>query len=360
MLYKDNVEQAKKRWDAWWRGEDTDRCCINITARNSVPATEEEQKILSVPNDPDGLLQYWTDPEWIVKRTRISLGRTWYGGDSFPIATVNLGAAGHAGFFHGSKYSFDKQSVWFFPCYESLSEIAFDESSFLYRKTLDVTRALAEDSKGDYMVSMSDCSGNIDVLSHLIGPDELMINMLEESEEVSDALNKVQYAYKKIHEDSYSIVKDVNMGGSCIGWLKTWAPGLHAQMQSDMSVMLSNNMFKEFIEPELREQTELLDYSLYHFDGIEQLRHLDTLLSIEKLHTIQWTQVVGQPPCTDFIPELQKIQNAGKNILINVSPRQIEPLLQNLSPKGLCLNIRARSQEEGEAILKDIERLTRR
>ena len=119
-------------------------------------------------------------------------------------------------------------------------------------------------------------------------------------------------------------------------------------------------MFKEFIEPELREQTEFLDYSLYHFDGIEQIRHLDTLLSIEKLHTIQWTQVAGQPPCTDFIPELQKIQKAGKNILINVSPRQIEPLLQNLSPKGLCLNIRARSQEEGEAILKDIERLTRR
>ncbi len=358
MLYKDGIEKAKERWGAWWNGELIDRCLVNITARKPIPITSDEQKILQVPDTPDGLLQYWTDPEWIVKRTRIGLERTWYGGDAFPIATVNLGAAGHAGFFKGSKYSFDARSLWFYPSLQSFNELEFDEGSFLYKKTLEVTRALAEDSKGDYMVSMSDCSGNIDALSHLIGPDELMIRMLEEPEEVLEALGKLQHAYKKIHEESFNIVKDVNMGGSCIGWLKTWAPGLHAQMQSDMSVMFSNDMFGEFIEPELRSQTEFLDYSLYHFDGIEQIRHLDTLLSIEKLHTIQWTQVAGQPPCTEFIPELQKIQKAGKNLLIIVNPRQIEPLLQNLSSKGLCLNVRVRSEEEGESLLKNIEKLT--
>jgi hypothetical protein len=191
-----------------------------------------------------------------------------------------------------------------------------------------------------------------------MGPETLMFHMVEEPEKVQAALKKVQSAYRKIHEISYSIVRDVNMGGCCIGWLRTWAPGFHAQMQSDMSVMFSNDMFAEFIEPELRTQTELLDYSLYHFDGIEQIRHLDTLLSIPKLHTIQWTQVAGQPPCTEFFPELRKIQAAGKNLLINVEPRQVEPLLQNLSSKGLCLNLWVGSPEEGEAILKQVEKLT--
>lgn len=205
---------------------------------------------------------------------------------------------------------------------------------------------------------MPDCSGNIDVLSHLMGPETLMFHMLEEPEEVQTALKKIQTVYQKIHETSYSLVKDVNMGGSCIGWLCTWAPGFHAQMQSDMSVMFSNDMFKEFIEPELRAQTELLDYSLYYLDGMEQTRHLDTLLSIPKLHTIQWTQVAGQPPCTEFIPGLKKIQEAGKNLLISVEPWQVEPLLQNLSSKGLCLNLEVGSLEEGEAILKQVEKLT--
>ena len=90
----------------------------------------------------------------------------------------------------------------------------------------------------------------------------------------------------------------------------------------------------------------------------EQIRHLDTLLSIPKLHTIQWTQVVGQPPCTEFFPELKKIQKAGKNLLINVEPGQVEPLLQNLSSKGLCLNLYVGSPEEGEAILKQVKKLT--
>jgi len=205
---------------------------------------------------------------------------------------------------------------------------------------------------------MSDCTGNIDALSHLMGPDNLMFKMLEEPEEVLAALGTIQSAYRKIHETSYHLVKDVNMGGSCVGWLRTWAPGFHSQMQSDMSVMFSNDMFRQFVEPELRAQTELLDYSLYHLDGIEQIRHLDTLLSIPKLHTIQWTQVAGQPPCTDFLPELQKIQKAGKNLLIHITPQQIEPLLQNLSSRGLCLNLSAGSQEEGEAILRRIEKLT--
>ena len=101
MLYKNGIEKAKERWGAWWNGELIDRCLVNITARKPIPITSDEQKILQVPDTPDGLLQYWTDPEWIVKRTRIGLERTWYGGDAFPIATVNLGAAGHAGFFKG-------------------------------------------------------------------------------------------------------------------------------------------------------------------------------------------------------------------------------------------------------------------
>ena len=83
-------------------------------------------------------------------------------------------------------------------------------------------------------------------------------------------------------------------------------------MQCDLSVMLSNPMFKEFIMPELQAQCELLEYPLYHFDGIEQLRHLDDLLSIPNLKTIQRTQVAGQGPVTDYIPALQKIQAAEK------------------------------------------------
>ena len=158
--------------------------------------------------------------------------------------------------------------------------------------------------------------------------------------------------------DVRNITKDNNQGGGCVGWLSTWAPGYHAQMQCDLSVMISNSMFKEFILPELQTQCDMLEYPLYHFDGIEQLRHLDDLLSIPNLKTIQWTQVVGQPPVTDFIPALQKIQAAGKNLHIAVDSRQIRPLMENLSSKGLYLTTWANSKDEADTIVKDVTRWT--
>ena len=355
MMYKNGWEQAKKRLTAWWDGEILDRCCAAVVV--SEPVKETGKYRIGLPDDQEGRNRYWSDAETIIKRNRLAMEKTWFGGEAFPMISLDLGAAGHAGFFKGARHSFE-DTVWFYPSVQHLDEMEFDENTYLYQKTLELARAFAEDSKGDYMISMSDCSGNADVLSHLIGPDELLPLMLEEPEVVQRAMKKAQYAYEQIHRKTYDIIKDVNQGGSCIGWLRTWAPGLHAQMQSDMSVMISSEMFRQFVEPELRAQCDFLDYSLYHFDGVEQIRHLDSLLSIEKLHAIQWTQVICHPRCTECIAELKRIQAAGKNLLICISPDQIRPLMENLSSKGLYLLLNADTVEEGEAMLEEISRLT--
>ena len=87
--------------------------------------------------------------------------------------------------------------------------------------------------------------------------------------------------------------------------------------------------------------------------------HLDDLLSIPRLNAIQWTGVTGQPPPSHFIPELQKSQAAGKGLVINTSADQIEPLMTNLSSKGLFLKIYVGSKDEAEYAFKLIEKLTR-
>ena len=355
MKYVNDWDMIKKRFTAWWDGEIIDRCCASITFSNA--AAVDKDHILDFPKDKDEIFKFWTDPEQLIKRNRLMMENSWYGGEAFPLVNLNMGASGHAGFFKGADFAF-ADTVWFFPSAKHPDEIEFDENSFLFKKTLEIAKALADDSKGDYGVSVSDSSGNIDALSHLLGPEELLPLMIEEPEAVKAGMEKIQVAYEAIHRRVYDIVKDINDGGSSTGWLHTWAPGLHAQLQSDASVMISNAMYREFIEPELRTQCDMLDYPLYHFDGIEQLRHLDTLLSIEKLRTIQWTQDAGQPPCTEFFPQLQKIQKAGKNLLIWVEPEQVKPIMENLSSKGLFLLVNASSKEEGEDILKYIAKVT--
>jgi len=79
---------------------------------------------------------------------------------------------------------------------------------------------------------------------------------------------------------------------------------------------------------------------------------------VPNLRAIQWTQVAGQPPVTDYIPELRKIQQAGKNLIIIANHDQIEPLMENLSSKGLLLLTGAASKDEADAIIKKVAKLT--
>lgn len=353
MRYKKDWDMSKTRLKAYWNGEIVDRCCISVKVYNQ----GSSPLIRLVPGSDEERIRYWTDAERVISRNRALMENTYYGGEAFPCIFVDLGAGGHAGFFKGEKHYFG-DSVWFFPSLSDPDTLEFDRDSFLYQKTLELARAYTEDSKGDYFISMPDSTGNADALSHLMGSDELLPAMLEEPEAIQRALGKIELAYESIMRDVYAIVKDVNEGGSCVDWMSTWAPGFHAQMQSDMSVMISNPMFKEFVLPELQVQCQLLDYPIYHFDGVEQIRHLDDILSLPRLKAIQWTQVAGQKPCTEYLPELRRIQAAGKNLLLIVSPDQIKPLMENLSSKGVLFVTSTKTNEDADQLIKNVSHMT--
>ena len=346
MRYKEDWESAKKHFGAFWQGEMLDRCTIGIRA------PKDKSVVIPQPKDDEA---YRTDPEAIIRYNRAVMENTCYLGDAFPLITLDLGASGHAAFFKGERHYIDG-TVWFFPSLSDPRELEFDPDSLLYRKTIEIAEALAEDSKGDYCISMPDDSGNADALAHLMGSENLLCTMIDDPEGVEEGLRKIQKAYEDVMRRAREITKGVNDGGGCIGWLNTWAPGFHAQMQCDLAAMISKEHFDRFIAPELTAQSNFLDYALYHLDGIEVRRHLDTLLSIPTLKAIQWTQVVGQPSCLEFLDDLKRIQKAGKRLVIIVSPDQIEPLLTELSSKGLYLLTSASDKEEAEAILKCAEK----
>ncbi len=64
-------------------------------------------------------------------------------------------------------------------------------------------------------------------------------------------------------------------------------------MQCDLSVMISADLYNEFVIPELKEQMGWNQYPVYHFDGKEQRKPLDYILALEELKMIQWTNVEG-------------------------------------------------------------------
>ena len=356
MSNRGNWEKSKERFKALWQRKIIDRCCIAIFAPRDRHYYEQEP----FPTDPEEQEKYWFDGEKVLNRNLKRIHHTCFLGDAFPHIFLNLGASGHAGYFRGSRYQLDHRTVWFFPFIDNWKQDAleFDLENSLYRKTIDLARFLAEESQERYFVSMPDISGNLDALAHLRGSENLLTDLMLQRQQVHEALDTIQDIWLKTNRMVRDIIWNNNNGGCTIGWLHTWAPGFHSQLQCDLSVMISPEHFSEFVMPELEEQSGLLDYALYHFDGIDQLKHLDMILSIERLKMIQWTCVEGQPPPIEFIPELKKIQLAGKGLLLKIESKWLQPLMEQLSSAGLYLVIETSSKDEALQVLKTAERLT--
>jgi hypothetical protein len=130
-------------------------------------------------------------------------------------------------------------------------------------------------------------------------------------------------------------------------------------MQCDLSVMISPKMFERLVIPELEQQMEWLAYPVYHFDGIEQERHLSHLLGLPKLRAIQWTNVDGQAPPRAYMSVLKRIQAAGKNLILMTPAADVPELLENLTVTGLYLHCSAHAPDEADALVRHVAKYGR-
>jgi len=353
MLYKPDWEKSKQRFEALWENEIIDRCCISVMAPKDGGEPYEPY-----PEKYEDQIKYWTDPEWILRRNIRMMENTFYGGDAIPMINTAIGPCAHAAFF-GCEYSFKENTVWFEEAIKDwdTDELKFDPKNKLYLQFKKNLQYLSKEGKGKFFVAMPDHTSSIDALAHIRGSENVLTDLFLEPENVKAALKTITDVWIDTNNDYYGYTQPCNDGGSCVGWLNTWAPGRHSQLQCDISVMISPEFFEEFVMEELTRAADSMDYPIYHFDGVEQIRHLDMLLSIKNLKMIQWTQVAGQPSITENIPVLQKIQAAGKGLLINSwDMPKIRTLIDNLSPKGLYIVTYLQNESDARDLLKIVEK----
>jgi len=75
---------------------------------------------------------------------------------------------------------------------------------------------------------------------------------------------------------------------------------------------------------------------MYHLDGIGQLPHLDSLLTINELDAVQWVPGDGKPKQGEWPHVYQKIYMAGKKIQIWEGIDNLESVINAIgSGKGI-------------------------
>src|SRR5690606_13364738 len=145
-------------------------------------------------------------------------------------------------------------------------------------------------------------------------PQQFNIDLIESPAEVKRLIRRVTDLYFQIFDKSYNRLKAA--GQACSTW-----PGIVSSYKwyvasNDFSCMISPEMFQTFFLPGLIEECRALEASLYHLDGPDALRHLDSLLAIPELDAIQWVYGSGHGRASDWIEVYQRCQAAGKGLQI--------------------------------------------
>lgn len=348
MRFKEDIDKVRERLYAFWEREIIDRVCISVIAPNKTGAN-----ISMFRNDFSGnaqaLKDYWEDPQTIYKNNIARLEGTYLGGETLPVIFQNYGPSGHSSYF-GAKPVYSNDTIWFNPVWNCLEDTGNTYTEEILRKQLSIAKYLTDNARDDYFVGMPDNCGTMDAICHLYGTENVLMDMITCPELIKKAVDTVNRSWEKTNEMFYNISEKHNSGG-VHAWMHLLAPGRLTHMQCDMSVMISEQFYEEFVIPELEQQMQWLDYPVYHFDGIEQLRHLPYLLNLEKLKAIQWTYVAGQPSAAHFIPALKQIQRAGKSLIIMCPACDIPVLLDELSAKGLYIHTEVQTVDQAKEII---------
>lgn len=345
MININNFENIEKKYMEYWDKENHDRPLMDIRA----PRYDS----YSVNHKYSGSLkERWLDTEYVLKKERRIMESSYYKGEAYPLMNPNLGPDIFGAYF-GCGITFGEDTSWASHHVAGLEDINcsyLEKNNIWLQKTIELTETMVNESKGDYLVGITDLHPGMDGLVSLRGPEKLCLDLFEE-DEVVKKLNFMMFErFKEIYHILNQILSTKQRGNS--NWMGVWHPQGWYVTSCDFMGMISEEMYKEFVEPELIEEIAFLKNTIFHLDGPGALRHLDSLLKLEGLDGIQWVYGAGQPTASYWLPVLKKIQDAGKLIHIDIVPEDLPILLKELKPEGVLYRMNCASTEEADEMMK--------
>lgn len=355
-IYKSDWKEAKQRMSDWWDGKKVDRAIAKGYAPVEPQDTPRRSKlILDLPDK-------YTQPEAVFNNVEYGFERTFFGGEAFPCHFVYLGPMFSLACL-GCKPNFTQGTTWYESPYKSLDDLAknfkFDKNNHWWQLLKEITYRSAKRSDGRYLTTLTNFTSIIDVIAGLIGEENLFLAMIEEPEKLKAVRDKIACLGKETFDEMSEIISPFSDG--YIDWMQVWSNKKSRTNQCDSCVMISPEMFHDFVLDDLESTYEYIDNAIYHLDGEEQIRHLDILLSIEKIKVIQWVPSVkvNQPEYRDpmnWLELFKRIQDGGKSVLITTPPERVNELLQKVDPSKVILNIKCPDMKSANKTLVELDK----
>ena len=351
-------ERAMKRVDAWFHGAILDRVPVRFSRHNA----QYDQVLQGDARRWPTLKDRWLDAEYQVDSFLKSLEGQTFKGESFPVYWPNLGPDIYAAFF-GCELEFGEVTSWSHPIIGDLSEgvslqkPVFDPSHPYLQKLRQMTTLALEKCQGRALVGLTSWCPGIDCVAAWLGPENLCMSLLTEREQVKELLPLSMEPFRGMFDAFTDTIR--GKGLPTLSWMGIPSEGASHIAQADFSNMISPAQFEAFCLPSLREEIKGIERVIFHMDGKGVANHLDYLLSEADITAIQWAQGVGDDePILQWIPLIRRIQAAGKSVVVDLKPHELEPFMEEIDPEGIFLCIAAQEYEQ-EAILRRLLKWSR-
>ena len=236
--------------------------------------------------------------------------------------------------------------------------IEFSEDNPWFQKLLETMHLIVEFVGDRYMVTnTSHLRGTSDVLAALLGSNQFYLSLYDDPDRIAHLAEQVADVWINIVHAQTKIAASYR-GGYGLRQFMLWAPAPTVWLQDDMSGMISLQHYRRFfLKPVCRMSS--LPYGVFHLH-IPSLHVAETVADVPNVRAVNVYFDSPSVTLQDAMPTLARLQARrmplilGKDSYEGFSLEEYDEILEVLSPRGLCVHLKADSVEEGREVMAHV------
>ncbi len=351
LEFKPNLDETLAAWQGFWNGANRRPMILATLPRPGCRVVEPPAYLTAFDCDFHDLarqLLVWAETHEFL-------------GDTVPNYYLEFGPETFAAYLGCDlRLAEDRATSWSIPFVEDWDkvEIQFRRDSYWWQRTLEAFDILRAELEGKMMIAAPTLLGNLDALSSLRGPQNLLFDLVERPHQIQRALAQVCQAHTEVLS---ALAEELDMdrtGAMNVEGL--YFPGRHSRPQCDFSAMISPAMFREFVVPCLESEARDAGAFTYHLDGPKAICHVPALCQIEKLDIIVYAIGAGTEDW-DWNFLYDQIDRLGKGQILyyQMTPGRIVQTWQKYHSSKLVFIPTVSSPGEVDDLIGELEELKR-
>jgi len=344
LSLKPDLEDAVRRWDAYFAGAIIDRPLVCVTAPQ--------------PNMPTAPWSGYRDRVFgdiddIVDRAFTNAQATYYGGEAIPAIWLSFGPD-EISAFCGAELAWSEGSgdtnwsVPFVERWEDALPLRIDGSDPLWQRMLRLYEAAAERLAGHALLCMPDLHTNMDLLAAVRGPERLCTDLIDQPEMIDRAMADTIVVFRQV----WDAARQAGRMDVCGYGPAPYSMEGGAVLQCDFSCMMSPAMFDRWVLPALEEEASIVRHVVYHWDGPDARVHTDSLVASAPIQTLSYVPGDGRGTHIDYVSMYKSLQARGKAVQVGGSIDEVRLLHQELAPELTMYCTYASSPQEADELLE--------